>query len=196
MIQNSLSPVVASRISSFTGNTMSVENRILAWMGIISVSAYLTVRAPESAWTAGVRAKSTARATNKTYGKAKRGILINIGASCRKLRRDVFRGFLFPVGRKEQTYKTNDAGRSDRDRQEKKCFPREYLLESTGKHGIPHPEHYPWQDHSSDDAWQAEIENAEPVSHDLAPARTSRPFSKPCFSKASARFRLSKGSFV
>src|SRR5713226_3399103 len=106
MIQNSLSPVVASRISSFTGNTMSVENRIFAWMGIMSVSAYLTVRAPESAWTAGVWANSPAKAASKTYGNAKRGILINIGASCSKLGRDVFRGFLFLLGRKEETYKT------------------------------------------------------------------------------------------
>src|SRR6266581_2885908 len=110
MIQNSLSPVVASRISSFTGNTMSVENRILAWMGIMSVSAYLTVRAPESAWTVGVRANSPARATSKTHRNAKRRILMNIWASCSKLGRDVFRGFLLLLGRKEEIDKTNDAG--------------------------------------------------------------------------------------
>src|SRR6266851_78419 len=196
MIQNSLSPVVASRISSFTGNTMSVENRILARMGIMSVSAYLTVLEPESAWTAGVRANSPAPATSKTHRNAKRGILINIVASSWKLGRDVFRRFLFLVGREEEIYKTNDAGRGDRDRQEQKCFSWEYLLEGLGKHGIPHPQHYPCQDHSGDNAWEEEIENADPVSHGLAPARTSRPFSKPCFSNASARFRLSKGSFV
>src|SRR5260370_35703369 len=154
MIQNSLSPVVASRISSFTGNTMSVENRILAWMGIMSVSAYLTVRAPESGWTAGVRANSPAKATSKTHRNAKRGILINIGASSWKLGRDVFRGFLFLAGRKEQTYKTNDAGRSDRECQDQKCFPRKYFLEGVGKQGIPYPQHYACQDHYGDDAWE------------------------------------------
>src|SRR6266568_954245 len=165
-------------------------------MGIMSASAYLTVRAPESAWTAGGRANSPAKAASKTHGNAKRGILINIGASCSKLRRDVFRGFLFLAGRKEEIDKTNDAGRDNRDRQEQKCFPGEHLLEGVGKHSIPYPQYYTCQDHSGDDTWQAQVENAEPVSHGLAPARTSRPFSKPYFSKASTRFRLSKGSFV
>src|SRR6266568_5514474 len=137
-------------------------------MGIMSASAYLTVRAPESAWTEGVRANSPAKAASKTHGNAKRGILINIGASCSKLRRDVFRGFLFLAGRKEEIYKTNDAGRDNRDRQEQKCFPREYLLEGVGKHGVPHPQHYPCQDHSGDDAWETEIENAESLPHSLA----------------------------
>src|SRR5216684_5829381 len=165
-------------------------------MGIMSVSAYLTVRAPESARTAGGWANSPAKAASKTYGNPKRGILVNIGASSWKLGRNFFREFFFLAGRNEQTYKTNDAGRGDGDRQEQKCFPWEYLLEGVGKHGIPRPQYYPGQDHSGDDAWEAEIENAESVPHSLAPARTSRPFSKPCFSNASARFRLSKGSFV
>src|SRR5260370_24175011 len=110
---------------------------------MMSASAYLTVLAPESARTAGVQANSPARATSKTYGNAKRRILVNIGASCSILRRDIFRGFLFLAGRNEETYKTNDAGRGDRDRQEQKCFPREDLLESFRKHAIPHAEHCP-----------------------------------------------------
>src|SRR6266568_579723 len=146
-------------------------------MGIMSASAYLTVRAPESAWTAGGRANSPAKAASKTHGNAKRG-------------------FLFLAGRKEEIDKTNDAGRDNRDRQEQKCFPGEHLLEGVGKHSIPYPQYFTCQDHSGDDTWQAQVENAEPVSHGLAPARTSRPFSKPYFSKASTRFRLSKGSFV
>src|SRR5260370_28141366 len=136
-------------------------------MGMMSASAYLTVRAPESAWTAGICVNNPARATSKTYRNAKRGILINIGVSCSKLGRDVFRGFLFLVGRKEEIYKTNGAGRGDRDRQEQKCFPREYLLEGVGKQGIPYPQHCPCQDHSGEDAWEEDIENAEPLPHSL-----------------------------
>ncbi len=41
-----------------------------------------------------------------------------------------------------------------------------------------------------------DIETGQPVAHRFSPAKTSRPLSKPCFSKASARFRLSNGSFV
>src|SRR5260370_2320648 len=92
-------------------------------MGMMSASAYLTVRAPESARTAGVQANGPARATSKTYGNAKRRILVNIGASCSILRRDIFRGFLFLVGRNEETYKTNVAGRGDPAPQAQQCFP-------------------------------------------------------------------------
>src|SRR5260370_17118318 len=113
-------------------------------MGMMSASAYLTVRAPESARTAGVQANSPARATSKTYGNAKRRILVNIGASCSILRRDIFRGFLFLAGRNEETYKTNDAGRADRDHQEQNGFPRNHLLESVSKHTIPYPNHTPF----------------------------------------------------
>src|ERR1700733_13106771 len=42
MIQNSLSPVVKSRISSFSGRTMSVEKRSLARTAITSFLLYLT----------------------------------------------------------------------------------------------------------------------------------------------------------
>src|SRR5258708_19956730 len=99
-------------------------------MGMMSASAYLTVRAPESAWTAGVRAKNPAKATNKMHRKAKRETLINIGASCSKLGRDVFRGFLFLVGRKEEHNKTNGPPLVDVYRLVLKLFPREYLLQS------------------------------------------------------------------
>src|SRR6266851_3753638 len=46
MIQNSLSPVVKSRISSLSGNTISVENRSLARTGTMSSFEYFTTRAP------------------------------------------------------------------------------------------------------------------------------------------------------
>src|ERR1039457_2021091 len=54
MIQNSLSPVVKSRISSFSGNTMSVEKRSFARTGTISSFEYFTTRAPSAAATKGV----------------------------------------------------------------------------------------------------------------------------------------------
>src|SRR5439155_1124900 len=44
MIQNSLSPVAKSRMSSFGGRTMSVEKRILARIETISCGEYFTVR--------------------------------------------------------------------------------------------------------------------------------------------------------
>src|ERR1700722_205375 len=60
MIQNSLSPVVKSRISSSSGRTISVENRSLARTGTISSFEYLTTRA---AWSAAARAGEHGRAT-------------------------------------------------------------------------------------------------------------------------------------
>ena len=48
MIQNSLSPVVKSRISSSSGSTISVEKRSLARTGTMSSFAYFTTRAAAS----------------------------------------------------------------------------------------------------------------------------------------------------
>src|SRR5271166_3125402 len=48
MTQNSLSPVVKSRISSSSGRTMSVEKRRLARTGTMSSFAYFTTRAAAS----------------------------------------------------------------------------------------------------------------------------------------------------
>src|SRR6516225_12181255 len=49
MTQNSLSPVVKSRISSSSGRTMSVENRSLAWTWTMSSFEYFTTRAATDA---------------------------------------------------------------------------------------------------------------------------------------------------
>jgi len=54
MIQNSLSPVVKSRISSFSGRMMSVEKRSLALTGTISLCAYFTTRAVSGATRSGI----------------------------------------------------------------------------------------------------------------------------------------------
>src|ERR1022692_874309 len=54
MIQNSLSPVVKSRISSFSGNTISVEKRSFARTGTMSSFEYFTTRAPSVAATKGM----------------------------------------------------------------------------------------------------------------------------------------------
>src|SRR5579884_692709 len=45
MIQNSLSPVVTSRISSLSGRMMSVEKRSFAFTGTMSFWLYFTTRA-------------------------------------------------------------------------------------------------------------------------------------------------------
>src|SRR5208283_2192445 len=52
MTQNSLSPVVKSRISSSSGRTISVEKRSLALTGTMSSLEYFTTRAAASvaAW--------------------------------------------------------------------------------------------------------------------------------------------------
>ena len=66
MIQNSLSPVVKSRISSFSGSTIRVEKRSLARTGMICSREYFTVRAPSAgaAKDGGIAVKRhTARAT-------------------------------------------------------------------------------------------------------------------------------------
>src|SRR5579863_7502672 len=60
MIQNSLSQVVKSRISSSSGRTISVENRSLARTATISSFEYLTTRA---AWSAAARAGEHGKAT-------------------------------------------------------------------------------------------------------------------------------------
>src|SRR5580700_5022033 len=69
MTQNSLSPVVKSRISSSSGRTMSVEKRSLARTGTMSSLAYFTTRAVASvaasageAWNAAVPRTTTAKA--------------------------------------------------------------------------------------------------------------------------------------
>src|SRR5579875_3172550 len=49
MIQKSLSPVVKSRISSFAGSTISVEKRIFARMGMMSVWEQWTTLAVQDA---------------------------------------------------------------------------------------------------------------------------------------------------
>src|SRR5216683_6398445 len=58
MIQKSLSPVAKSRISSFCGNTMSVEKRTLAWTGTMSCCEYLIVRPPPVSACSGNAAKT------------------------------------------------------------------------------------------------------------------------------------------
>src|SRR5467141_5147172 len=58
MIQKSLSPVAKSRMSSFCGNTMSVEKRTLAWTDTMSCCEYLTVRPPPVSACTGTAAKT------------------------------------------------------------------------------------------------------------------------------------------
>src|ERR1700691_5056646 len=58
MIQNSLSPVVKSRISSSSGRTINVEKRNLARTGTMSSLEYFTTRA------------SSVAARTAAYGKA------------------------------------------------------------------------------------------------------------------------------
>src|SRR5258708_12774495 len=62
MIQNSLSPVVKSRISSLSGNTIRVEKRNLACTGTMSSFEYFTTRAPSGvvAVAGGPKAKTAA----------------------------------------------------------------------------------------------------------------------------------------
>src|ERR1039457_5772956 len=67
MIQNSLSPVVKSRISSFSGNTMSVENRSFARTGTMSSFEYFTTRAPSAAETKGVCQMATRQKAASVY---------------------------------------------------------------------------------------------------------------------------------
>src|ERR1039457_7683709 len=67
MIQNSLSPVVKSRISSFSGNTISVEKRSFARTGTISSFAYFTTRAPSAAATKGVCPMATKQKAANVY---------------------------------------------------------------------------------------------------------------------------------
>src|SRR6266487_1278054 len=64
MIQNSLSPVVKSRISSPSGSTISVENRTLARTWTISCREYFTVRAAPASATAGL-AETTRQSMDK-----------------------------------------------------------------------------------------------------------------------------------
>src|SRR5215471_3456531 len=66
MIQNSLSPVVKSRISSFSGRTMSVENRSLARTWTMSCWEYFTVRAAAVSATAREGAKAEANKASNT----------------------------------------------------------------------------------------------------------------------------------
>src|SRR5258708_24471 len=76
MTQNSLSPVVKSRISSSSGRTMSVEKRSLARTGTMSSFAYFTTRAEASvaaaageAWNAAALKTTKAKAQKKSlYG--------------------------------------------------------------------------------------------------------------------------------
>src|SRR5215472_2636773 len=66
MIQNSLSPVVKSRISSFCGRTMSVENRSLARIWTMSCWEYFTVRAAALSASAREGAKADGRKVSNT----------------------------------------------------------------------------------------------------------------------------------
>src|SRR5713226_6502355 len=107
-------------------------------------------------------------------------------------------GFFFvPSGVKEETHHPDGAGRADCDgRDQQGCLVWKYLLEDIGKDGFAHRQQYPCQNQSRYDSRQADIETAGALAHRFSPASTSSPFSKPCFSKASARLRLSNGSFV
>src|ERR1700722_13896453 len=67
MIQNSLSPVVKSRISSFSGNTISVEKRSFARTGTMSSFEYFTTRAPSAAATKGVCPMATKQKAASVY---------------------------------------------------------------------------------------------------------------------------------
>src|ERR1700677_1887779 len=72
MTQNSLSPVVKSRISSSSGRTIKVENLSLARIGIMSSFEYFTTRAAASvAASAGEPWKATALKTPMATVKEK-----------------------------------------------------------------------------------------------------------------------------
>src|SRR6202041_216003 len=66
MIQNSLSPVVKSRISSSSGRTIRVEKRSFARTGIMSSLEYLTTRAASVAAHAAENGKAVTKTTIAT----------------------------------------------------------------------------------------------------------------------------------
>ncbi len=68
MIQNSLSPVVKSRISSSSGRTIRVENRSLARTGTMSSLEYLTTRAASASARAGKGCRTPSPRTNTASG--------------------------------------------------------------------------------------------------------------------------------
>src|SRR5579863_855768 len=86
MTQNSLSPVVKSRISSSSGRTINVENRSLARTGTISSLEYLTTRAPSVAACAG---RPWIGATPRTRSRRTQVRLL-----CRRMRMVCFIGLL------------------------------------------------------------------------------------------------------
>src|SRR5215468_7839733 len=164
MIQNSRSPVVKSRISSSSGNTMSVEKRSLAWTGTMSSLPYFTTRAPSSA---------NACATDTTASAAIRGhILVRrfraivgrkdfIGSSpCRK-----FGCLWIPV--------VKPAGNRLNEQHEPG--------EESGNH----------KGQKDGMGTESLDQLRESRNHAGPPAKTSKPFSNPWASNASFRFWLS-----
>src|SRR5580692_6244884 len=75
MTQNSVSPVVKSRISSSAGRMMRVENRSLALTGTMSSFAYLTTRAVASVAAFALKETTPKRMTVR-IGRKRPGLLL------------------------------------------------------------------------------------------------------------------------
>src|SRR6266849_9168223 len=170
MIQNSLSPVVKSRISSLSGNTISVENRNLARTGTMSSFEYLTTRAPSGV--AAVPGEMELKTAALKRAAAASQLRMDF------LRLDVAWFIVSPCvvvlgtsvairGKAEKPIRQQDHG---------------------GNHGGKHRGTKSKQDFGT--------KSRESKIHAGSPARISRPFSKPYVSKASFRFWLSYGSLV
>ncbi len=176
MIQNSLSPVVKSRISSSSGRTMSVEKRSLARTGTMSSFEYFTTRASASVVACAGEGWNAADAKKSECEDAKEKAV----PLCLKhvFHRDApfENGFCFweleslpdNEWRNQLTAKKQAVAES-REREEKKDIEQPIL---------EHP------------ATERRHERRNHI-HGRPPASTSRPFSKPYVSKASFRFLLS-----
>src|SRR6267378_592765 len=117
--------------------------------------------------------------------------------SFRIVRRDILPGFFFvPSGVKEETHQPETAGEADRHGQDLEHLLWKHFLESMRKDGFSRRQHHRCQHQSGYDSGKAEFEGGRLLAHRFSPAKTSRPRSKPCCSKASARLRLSNGSLV
>src|SRR2546429_2950202 len=176
MTQNSLSPVVKSRISSSSGRTMRVENRSLARTGTMSSFEYFTTRAAASvAARAGIAAVPTrqrkARLPKKDFIVVTRCIVF--------LLRWIY--FVTTTWRRAETRtgERNDPKRSAQHQRGGEGDSKPGQSEVEGRYESR--KKCEDQERSSK-TWDDENPEDEPnykYSHGFAPASTSSPFSNP-----------------